>query len=282
MIGSVLLFLGISPFGDWISTSSLDPLGIDGAYSIDEIVLTNELDSTGRPVRSANKFRPSERIIGWVSTQGAEGIVGMRWYYEDELIFEHFGKTEDNEILTYLQSTADITLPEGEYRLDIHITPGTPKTTIPFIVEQYEPNVIPPQPTPTNHTDIENSAFVDVPFVFDEVWLIGDRAWHINEVKVTFIEEDVFVTVAVDVELDLSKLSEQQAFAITKPIAVYAINNGYLDQARNLQIDDKFYDLDEIIYVNLVNRKSTDPFKQTGKPVYRTGFNINDLVGPQG
>ncbi len=278
---SIIIFVLLSFFQNiWFQGDSLDAFGQNGAYTLAEIVLTNELDQTNHPMRSVDKFRPYEKIIGWVSTKGAEGIIGMRWYYEDQLIFENFGKTQNNQIFTFLQSNAEVTLPEGEYRLDIHIT-EKPLESIPFVVEQYKPEITPSQPTPVGHKDVENSAFVDVPFAFDEVWIIGETEWLINEVKVTFLNEQVFVTVAVKTDIELEKLSDNQAFAFTKPIATYAIRNGYLDQARALQIDGQSYSLDQIIYVNLVNRISDDPLKQVGKPVYRTGFSIADLLGSQ-
>ncbi len=149
-------------------------------------------------------------------------------------------------------------------------------------VEQYQPEVIPPQPTPVAHKDVENAAFVDVPFAFDETWQIGETVWPINEVKITFLGDDVFVTVAVETDIDLSALSQDEAFAITKPIAIYAVHKGYLDQARELKIDGQSYPLDEVIYINLVNRMSGDPLNQVGTPVLRLGFSIKDLLDLQG
>jgi hypothetical protein len=244
-----------------------------GTYSIEKVVLTDNLDESGQPVGSKDKFQPSDTIIAWVLTSGAEGIIGMRWYYQDEMIFERFGKTQGNQISTYIESNKTVVLPEGNYRVEIHITGGTPHETLNFTVERYKPEVIPLQPTPIGHKNEETSAFVEVPFVFDEVWTIKGKDWEINEVKIVFLDEDEFVAVVALTDVDIPKLSESQLFTLAKPIAAYVVQEGYLDKAENLKIDGKSYDLSKKIFINLANRGSDSYF-------YRVEFNVADLLEP--
>jgi hypothetical protein len=282
-VTGIVLLLGVVFLGGlaFLFFRQFDAWGPDGPYTINEIVLTDKLDENGYPIGYVDKFRPDQQIICWVSTKGAEGIIGMRWYYEDKLIFEHFDKTQDNQIYTFVQSSPTVTLPEGNYHVDIHIT-QTPRKTLYFKVERYKSEVIPAQPTPINHENKEDSPFVEVPFAFDEVWKISDKEWVINEVKVTFLEDDnIFVSIAVETDLDLSKLSQEQVFAITKPIGAYAIKNGYLEHGRSLQIDGKFYPLDKTIYVNLIDIKLEKGLAGKENRVYRVKLNIRDLLEPE-
>lgn len=252
-----------------------------GGYSIEEVVLTDNLDKNGKPIGSKDRFRPSDPIVAWVSTRGAEGIIGMRWFYEDEMIFERFGKTQGNQIYTYIQSNKTSVLPEGKYRVEI-TTGGTPHETLYFSIKQYRPEVLPAQPTPEGHQKIEASAFVEVPFAFDEIWTIDGEEWEINEVKIVFLgDETEFISIVAMTDADIPNLTENQSFALAKPIATYAVKNGYLDMARNLTIDGKSYDLNKEIYVNLVSSRSNNlSFGTKEKAVYRVGFNIADLLVP--
>ncbi|MBW7943336.1 MAG: hypothetical protein H3C64_13355 [Candidatus Kuenenia stuttgartiensis] len=247
----------------------------EGFYSIDQVILTNALDNNGQPMSSKNVFRPSEPIISWVSTKGADGIIGMRWFYGEQMIFEHFGKTQDNLIYTYIQSSDAVKLEEGDYRVEIHTTGGTPHETLYFTVEQYRPKVVPAQPTPVSHQRIEApSEFVEVPFVFDEVWNIDGTDWPINEVKIVFLDDgSVFVVVTVQVQIDPTKLSKDAAKEFAKPIALYAVQNGYLEQGRSLEIDGEFYPLDEVLFVNLA--KSLDENRTLNNRVL---FELDELL----
>lgn len=250
--------------------------GPAGNYSIEQVVLTNRLDDNEKPIGSANNFRPYEPIIGWVGTKGAEGTVGFRWFHEDEMLFEYFGQTQDHQIATYLESNDTAVLPEGDYRLEIHTTGLTPQETIEFTVKQYRPEVIPPQPVPSDHRRIEPSPFVEVPFAFDEIWLLNGLDWKINEVKIVFLDDKVVPAIVVKTERDLSKLSKAEAAKLTNPLVAYAFKNGYLDQARNLKIDGVTYPLNEQMYVNLVNPE-VDPLTEPEKAVYRVSFDITSL-----
>lgn len=245
-------------------------------YSIDRVVLTNRLDENERPIGSAHKFRPYEPIIGWVGTKGMEGTIGFRWFHEDELLFEYFGQTQDHQIATYLESNDTAVLPEGDYRLEIHTTGDIPQETVEFTVKQYRPEVIPPQPAPPGHRRAEPSALVEVPFAFDEVWLINGLEWKINEVKLVFLEDKVFPAIVVKTERDLSQLSEAEATKLANPLVAYALKNEYLERARSLKVDGVTYPLNEQIYVNFVNPE-IDPLTEPGKVVYRVSFDITNL-----
>jgi hypothetical protein len=245
-------------------------------YSIDRVVLTNRLDENERPIGSATKFRPHEPIIGWVGTKGMEGTVGFRWFHEDELLFEYFGQTQDHQIATYLESNDTAVLPEGDYRLEIHTTGDIPQETLEFTVKQYRPQVSPPQPVPPGHRRVEPSAFVEVPFAFDEVWLINGMEWKINEVKLVFLEDKVFPAIVVKTERNLAQLSEAEATKLANPLVAYALKNEYLERARSLKVDGVTYPLNEQIYVNFVNPEA-DPLTEPGKAVYRVNFDITSL-----
>jgi hypothetical protein len=245
-------------------------------YSIDRVVLTNRLDEDERPIGSAHKFRPYEPIIGWVGTKGTEGAIGFRWFHEDELLFEYFGQTQDHQIATYLESNDIAVLTEGDYRLEIHTTGVTPQETIEFTVKQYRPQVIPPQPIPTGHQRVEPSALVEVPFAFDEVWLINGAEWKINEVKLVFLDDKVFPAIVVKTDHDLSQLAEAEATKLANPLVAYALKNEYLERARSLKVDGVTYPLNEQIYVNFVNPE-VDPLTEPGKMVYRVNFDITNL-----
>lgn len=241
-----------------------------GGYSIDQVILTNTLDANGRPVGSSDTFMPSQKIICWVSTSGVDGIVGMRWYYGDKLVGEQFAKTRNNSFYTFLQSNKYGTLEEGQYRVQVQLTPdGTPLKTLYFTVKKYVPNVAPPQPTPTNHQSIEKQPYPEVPFAFDETWTIGETQWRVNEVKIMFLDGGVsFVEVVIDTDIkDPTTLSEKQAKDIARPIALYAIQHGYLERARDLQIDGKSYALNELLFVSLVNSAGG----------YRAKFSLSEL-----
>jgi len=245
-----------------------DIMGSEGFYGIEKVVLTNELDEDENPIGSQNAFSPSDTIIGWVGTKGAEGIIGFRWFFEDELIFEHFGKTTNNNYYTFIQSTNTSILQEGNYRLEIHTTGGTPREVLEFTIEQYKPEVVPAQPTPVGHQKLELSPLVEVPFAFDETWTINGDEWQINEVKIVFLrEETVFPAIVVETDLDFANLSYEQLHELTKPIAIYAIEKGYVDRAGNIKVDSISYEFDQI-YVNLIRDAKTGT---------RVQFMIKDL-----
>jgi hypothetical protein len=102
-----------------------------------------------------------------VETTGIDGIsIGMRWYLGSDLIYEHVGKTENNTISTYIQSNKDVTLPEGEYHVDVSMFDEVFRT-VHFEVEAYHPTVNPPIVVPEGHESIELPWYPEVPFAFD-------------------------------------------------------------------------------------------------------------------
>ncbi len=66
---------------------------------------------------------------------------------------------------------------------------------------------------------------------------------------------------------NLTALSEKQAQDLARPVALYAVQKGYLDRARKLQIDGRSYALDQFVGVTLVH----------GDDGYRAVFNLAEL-----
>jgi hypothetical protein len=244
-----------------------------GRFSIDDIILTDELDAAGYPInrQSKNIYRSTQRINAVVYTTGIDTIIGMRWYHEDTLLFEHFERTAENHVATYIEGSLSSPLPRGKYHVDIlKSRNGSPLRTLNFTVEEFELEVVPPQPTPVGHFNIENAPYVEVPFVFDEKWTVEGQSWRINEVKIVFLQDTELFAVVAETDLNPLKLSEEEMKTLAKPIALYAIRNGYLDQARQLQINGKTYSLDEPLAIILVNPELPGQGN-------RARFDINEL-----
>jgi hypothetical protein len=109
-----------------------------GGYSIESATLSTGIED-GQPVGIKEVFLPSEKIICTVRTSGADGgIIGMRWYLNDEVIYVQTGKTVNNTIETFIQGDGSTDLPEGKYRVEIFIT-GEPLETIYFEVQSETP-----------------------------------------------------------------------------------------------------------------------------------------------
>jgi hypothetical protein len=269
LVVAICALLGSAGYLYFSNLRQYDLVGANGPYSIERVVLTNELDEDGQPIGSMNIFKPSDTIIGWVGTRGAEGIIGFRFFYEDEMLFERFGKTQDNHIFGYIQSNSVAILPEGNYRLEIHTTGGTPHEVLPFRVERYKPEVVPALPVPADHQQLETTQFVEIPFVFDEVWTVEGEMWQINEVKIVFLrDEAVFPAIVVATDFNASKLSNEEAHELAKPIAMYALENGYIERASRIKIDGTSYGFDEV-YVNFIEGKiiTTEEEKRAGNRV---------------
>lgn len=248
-------------------------LNVDGGgYSVESVTLSNGLED-GQPVGIKDVFMPSDTIICTVNTTGWDsGIIGMRWYAGENKIYEATGKTKNNTISTYIQSNKSMVIPEGKYRVEIFITGETLKTVY-FEVKVYHPTVNPPISIPEGHRNIEVPWYPEVPFAFDEVWKIHGTEWKINEVKVVLMDEagEYFVAVVVDTDMkDMLSLSEEEAKSRTRDVALYALENGYVEKAKNLDIDGKHYDLEKSLFVILKN-----PSNQL---VYRIQFMMNELL----
>ena len=126
----ILLVVVVKPF------TNLNVQG--GGYSIESVTLSTGLED-GQPVGIQEVFLPSDKIICTVKTSGVDGgIIGMRWYLNDEKIFEQAGKTVNNSIGTFIQGDGSTLLPEGKYRVEIFIT-GEPLETVYFEVKATAP-----------------------------------------------------------------------------------------------------------------------------------------------
>jgi hypothetical protein len=125
--------------------------------------------------------------------------------------------------------------------------------TVYFTVKEFELAIDNIPPTPIGHIDIENSQNLEIPFAFDEIWEIDGVEWHINEVKIVFLRDVELFVVVVETDLDPLNLPEAEIEEIAKPIAIYSIENGYWDQARQIKIDGKTYPLTEPLAITLIN-----------------------------
>lgn len=242
-----------------------------GGYSIESVTLSSDFQDY-QPVDIKNVFNPSEAIICTVKTTGIEdGIIGMRWYLGENLIYEYTGKTENNSISTYIESNNSAVLPEGKYRVEIFMVEEALETVY-FEVKIYHPTVNPPISIPEGHTNIDVPWYPEVPFAFDEIWDIDGAEWKINEVKVILMDDtqEYFVAVVVNTDMkDMLSISEDEAKARTRAIALYAIENGYVEKAKGLEIDGKYYDLDQSVFVILKN--------PSNQQVYRIKFTMDEL-----
>ncbi|MBI5953700.1 MAG: hypothetical protein HY865_18760 [Chloroflexi bacterium] len=242
-----------------------------GGYSIESVTLSSDLEDN-QPVDVKDVFNPSEAIICTVKTAGIEdGIIGMRWYLGENKIYEYTGKTKNNTISTYIESNKSAVLPEGKYRVEIFVAKETLETAY-FEVKIYHPTVNPPILIPEGHTNIEIPWYPEAPFAFDEVWNIDNTEWKINEVKVVLMDDtqEYFVAVVVNTDMkDLMSISKDEAKARTRAIALYAIEHGYVEAARGLEIDGKHYDLDQSFFVILKN--------PSNQQVYRIKFTMDEL-----
>jgi len=242
-----------------------------GGYSVESVTLSSGIEE-GQPVGIKSVFMPSDTIICTVKTTGWDsGIIGMRWYLGENKIYETKGKTKNNTISTYIQSNKSMVLPEGKYRVEVFMV-EKPLETVYFDVEIYHPKVNPPITIPKGHKSIEAPWYPEVPFAFDEIWNIDGTKWKINEVKVILMNDskEYFVAVVAETDMkDILSFSEDEAKARTRAIALYAIEKGYVDKAKGLEIDGKHYDLDQIIFVNIKNPSS--------QYIYRVKFTMDEL-----
>ena len=243
---------------------------VSGSYSIESVTLSRDLKDN-QPVDIKDVFMPSDTIICTVKTSGVDGIIGMKWYLGDNEVYKATAKTENNTISTYIQSTKLDVLPEGKYRVEIFLV-EEPVETVHFEVKIYHPTVLPPISIPEEHRNIEVPWYPEVPFAFDEVWNIGDTKWKVNEVKVVLMDgtKEYFVAVVIDTNMsDILSLSESTAKERTRPIALYAIENEYIEKAKDLEIDGKHYDLDQYVFVILKN--------PSNQQFYRVQFTLDEL-----
>ncbi len=242
-----------------------------GGYSIESVTLSNDFKDN-QPVGIKDVFMPSDPIICTVKTSGVDGIIGMRWYLGENKVFEQIGKTKNNTISTYIESNKSAVLPEGKYRVEIFMVENSIEKVVNFEVKIYHPSVNPPISIPKGHKNIEVPWYPEVPFAFDEVWKIDDTEWKVNEVKVVLMDgtQEYFVAVVVDTDMkDIMSISEDEARARTRRIALYAIENSYVEKAKGLEIDGKHYTFDQKFFVILKN--------PSNQQVYRIPFTMDEL-----
>ena len=272
LIGIPVALIGICCIAALIVAPSVFKLRLEnGDYSIESVTLSTGLEN-GQPVGIREVFMPSDNIICTVKTSGVDGgIIGMRWYAGEQLIYENTGKTIDNTISTYIASNSSLVLPDGDYRVEIYMV-DDPLETVHFEVRTYHPSANPPISIPDGHKNIEIPWYPEVPFAFDEVWEIGGSKWTINEVKIVIMKDtdEYFVAVVVDTDLEhIASMSEADAKKLASPVAQYAVENNYLEKARSLEIDGIKYKLDKFVFVNLINPVT--------KEVYRAKFRMDEL-----
>jgi len=245
---------------------------IQGAYDIESVTLSSDLKDN-QPLDIKDVFRPSDTIICTVKTTGIEGVIGMRWFFGDKMVYEVKGRTQNNTISSYIKSNSSSILLEGPYRVEIFVTnKPEPLETLHFEVKIYHPTINPPISIPNGHQSIELPWFPEVPFAFDETWKIGDTEWKVNEVKIVLMDDtqEYFVAIVIDTDMsNIASLIESEAKEITSPIALYALENGYIEKAKSFEIDGQYYDLDQSIFVILINPATHQ--------VYRVQFTMAEL-----
>ncbi|HSH03404.1 MAG TPA: hypothetical protein VLL52_12860 [Anaerolineae bacterium] len=271
-IGGAILLLGVC-----LIAGVLELKFYGGGVWIEDFLVTDEVDEDGNAITGRqNVFMGNEDVFALLMTSGSDSPFTIRWYHEDELLHLQVGRTVDNKLIAYLEGSEVAPLPPGNYRVELAIGPDSEAhRTAYFEVEAYELvlDVQPLQPTPEGHIDIENNrSFIEIPFAFDEVWVINDNEWVINEVKIVIIEDEPLFVIVVDTALAFGNNDEDIAREVALPIAQYGLMNGYYEQAKSLEVNGEAYAFNEesdSIVVTLYN-------KQLGGG-YRVRFTPNDI-----
>lgn len=95
---------------------------VSGKITIENVVITGEIDAQGNPLAPSNHFNPEQpRIYCVVTVSAPKGInVGIRWYFEDQLIFEERGMV-DSWRAFYIQPLPGKMFLEGNYRAEVYL-----------------------------------------------------------------------------------------------------------------------------------------------------------------
>jgi hypothetical protein len=95
---------------------------ISGKITIEKVVIAGEIDAQGNPLAPSNQFNPNQPRIYCVVTVSApkEINVGIRWYFEDKLIFEERAMV-DRWRAFYIQPLPGKKFPEGNYRAEVYL-----------------------------------------------------------------------------------------------------------------------------------------------------------------
>ena len=104
--------------------------------TIEEVILTTEIDAQGVPVNQATHFAPTVEKIGcFVRVSAPKPIsVGVRWYYQDKLISDA-PQIVDRASLWWLSRTSGDSFPEGKYRVEVYLIKD-PIRTVYFTIGQ--------------------------------------------------------------------------------------------------------------------------------------------------
>jgi hypothetical protein len=105
-----------------------------GSYSIDQVMISTTLTEK-QPVKHRDAFQPLDTIYCIVRTRGVDGPVGMRWFFEDEMISEGIGSTNGNIISSYIKDGSANGLPIGNYHVEIFIVEGHPLESVYFEIK---------------------------------------------------------------------------------------------------------------------------------------------------
>lgn len=259
----------------WVIVLHLPPIFSittdQGGFDIDQVTLSSNMQGN-QPTEIKDVFKPSDTIFCTVKTTGTDGgVVGMRWFYGNKKIYETTIKAQNYVVYSAIRSNSSIVLAEGKYHVDIVIVDEVIKT-VDFEVKIYHPSVEPPVPTPIGHRSVETPWFPEVPFAFDEIWTIGNKEWKVNEVKVVLKDDtqQQFVAVLVDSDIKgILSLTDSEAQELTRPVALYALENGYIEKAETFKIDGRHYDLLQSLFVILSNPSTHE--------IFRVEFKINEL-----
>jgi hypothetical protein len=102
---------------------------ISGKIMIENVVITGEIDAQGNPLAPSNQFNPNQPRIYCVVTVSApkEINVGIRWYFEDKLIFEERAMV-DRWRAFYIQPLPGKKFPEGNYRAEVYLIENRVRT----------------------------------------------------------------------------------------------------------------------------------------------------------
>jgi hypothetical protein len=117
-----------------IFTGKLQLNAVSGPIYITQAGLTSGFDEQGMPLPSDNKFSTTQpRIYCYVEISAPKPVnVGVRWYRENELIFE-MRELVDKRRAFYIQNQPGHTFEEGNYRVELFLIED-PILTIPFTI----------------------------------------------------------------------------------------------------------------------------------------------------
>ena len=249
-----------------------------GAYTIEKLTVTDVWNEDYSPGAPRNEFYGNEKVIGIVETSGSDGIVMMRWFREDQLIYQLANKTQNNYFATELNPENDFYwLQPGEYRLEVGIG-ATPKFTEYFTIkednlERFE--VVDPLPTPIGHIKQEGSDLVEISFAFDETWDIHGEEWELNEAKIVFLRTSnnpVLSFVFTEPNFVNAFKSQDEGKERTVDVAKYAKKEGYITTAEEISVGGVNYKYEHIFITFVEKGFSAEP-----KQGYRVQFAVTEL-----